>query len=359
VSAWSYAAVQAIERAFVELVERAESHDRCDPDDPDGAIAALVALEDHEVPAASRLDLMIAQHARCPDARVVRAVARLFAACQLPDRRQPPRREAPVDEADDGAPFDLALHLEQQPATATLFRSGLELEPADLQLRASLPERWPPRRIVHPLTAHTLLAMHVRTLRTYARTLHDDRIVRECDELLAGPRDPWHRTMELRRHLSALYNAFLLQCVESAGGHWTAEAVRDVGYAFARFFSGPEPDAAWLATRVEPVPAFPDPTGDDLAIRVEPVPDSPDPTGSDPPPTTREQQLLREVHTLLEDVLPDDVDDRAVADLQRVQAATAYDLASVRAMGRLYIHALEWELTRLRDEIGRPRREAN
>jgi hypothetical protein len=342
VSAWSRAAVQAIERAFVELVERAESHDRCDPDDPDGAIAALVALEDYEVPAASRLDLVIAQHARCHDVRVVRAIARLFAACQLPDRPQPPRREAPVDEVNDGAPFDLAPHLEQQAATASLFRSGLELEPADLQLRASLPERWPPRRIAHPLTAHTLAAMHVRTLRTHARTLHDDRIVRECDELLAGPRDPWHRTMELRRHLSALYNAYLLQGVESAGGHWTAEAVRDVGYAFARFFAGPEPDEDAC-----------------LAIRVEPIPGSPNPTGCDPAPTTREQQLLGEVHTVLEHVCPDDVDDRAVADLQRVQAATVYDLESVRALGRLYVHALQWELNRLRDEVGRPRREAN
>jgi hypothetical protein len=208
-----------------------------DPDDGDGAIAALTAIQDHEVPAHSRMDLLIAQHATDIDEKVLRAIARLFASSQFPDRIQAPNGEQPGDEdEDEGSPSDILQFLEEQAAAGKLFLPDLDLEPSEPRPEPSTSTRVPP---AHHLTGRTLTSVHIRTIRAYAETLLEHDLVRKCNDALGPPMNPLVWALDLRRQLAGLYNAWFMDGVVPLG-HWTAHAWRKVALASGRFFHEPD-----------------------------------------------------------------------------------------------------------------------
>jgi hypothetical protein len=326
--------VKAIERAFREIVESACWKFAIAPDDPDGAIAALVAIQDHEVPAHSRLDLLIVQHATDTTLSVVRALARLFASSQL-HRIQPPNEQPPWMEknnADDeqeqleSARLDLAQRLERTGA-GMLFGPGVGPEPGV----ALEDRRWRARVLpAERLTRYTITSIHIRTLRAQAETMRDESLLRDCNEALRPPSHPLTRALEVREHLAGMYNAFFMDGMQSLG-YWTPDALSRVQAAFAYCLAEPRP------------PRLDDP--EDPWADAEPEPARADP--------------LAAAQALLRDLRPEDVHDDGCDDLHRVKTATSCDLATVRAMARLCVDALEWHVRRLRDEMGRSRTDAN
>jgi hypothetical protein len=310
---WTPAAVNAIDRAFFEVVESEWWEFGVDPEEEDSAIAALAAIPDIEAPAHNRMDLLIAQHARRIDAPVLRAIARLFASSQL-GRIQPPNARDPNARNKDEGPSDILEFINVQAAAGTLFRP--DFDPSEDQ-----PEPEPTTRVpkTHRLTEHTLLSMHIRTLRAYAETLEERGVVSACDDALGSPIDPLAWTLNLRRRLAGLYNAFLMDGMTPLG-HWTARALRHVALAAGRIFYYP-----------------------DLLPRSDP--DDPDELPVFDP--------IAEAQALLRDVQPDEVPYDDQADLQRIQTARSYDASSMRAMARLYSHALDYRLQRAEGEIGR------
>ena len=206
-SQWTERAVKAIDRAFFELVESEPWEFRISADD--GAIAELAAIQDHEVPDHSRMDLLIAQHATTTDTEVIRAIARLFASSQLPDRMQAPNGHRPEDpDDDDVGPSDMLQFLEEHARAGSLFRSGLtagsaiEVEQSEPSPEPSAKTRPPPG---HRLTHRTITSMHIRTVRAYAETLCEPELVRQCNEALGPPIKPLDWAIELRRRLAVYW----------------------------------------------------------------------------------------------------------------------------------------------------------
>jgi hypothetical protein len=332
--------VKAVDRAFHEIVEAEWWQSGFAPDAEDGAIAGLIAIEDHEVPAHSRVDLLIAKHATQVDDKLLRALARMFASSQDPAREQVPNGQsiqdylreqyaAALDEDDDGdgdpsAYLDL---MEAQAAAAPWFRANPDPDVVIEQAASPPPPPPPPKRLVvdstghhvelgaHRLNEHTISAIHIRTIRAHAETLCEQLVVRACDDALGPPIDPFVRALQLRRRLASLYNAWFLEGQRSRGS-WSARALRQIALAAGQFFH--EPDHA--------------PIADGRSVVMH-------------DPVAEAQQLLR-------DVKPDEVTMDDDEDLRLVQTAQRYDLVSVRAMGRLFFGALEWRLAQLQRELG-------
>lgn len=310
---WTQRAVKAVERAFFEIVES----DRCDfyVAFGEGALGELAAIQDHEVPPHSRMDLLIAQHATMRESQVMRAVARLFASSQLPERLQAPNGRDPYVKGSDDGPTNIFEYLAEQGAAGTLLRPSDEVE-VELREHTSRLLDIPMSSHLH-LTEHTLTSMHVRTVRAHAQKLRDSETVRECDEVLQGPVHPLHRALLVRRRLAGFYNAHFHKGLLSLG-YWTVEALDLMERAFRLCFVDPDDPLDLGRARLPPADA------------------------------------LVQAQALLRDLGPENVHDDALAELDRVKNATCYDLQSLRAMGRLYYEALHWQVRQLRSEIGRP-----
>lgn len=320
--------MNAIGQAFYEVVECEPWEFGIDPDNEDGAIARLRALRDHDVPAHSRMDLLIAQHAMRIDAKVLRAIARLFASSRHPDRNQAPngeqfREKYGKKDNDEGSPTDFLQSLYQQAAAGTLFRSDFDQSESREGAPLPTPSTRPYVPAAHHLTTHTLSSMHIQTIRAYAEKLQEHEVVRACDDAVGPPIDPLAWAIDLRRRLAGIYNAWFLEDTTPIG-RWGAHAFRQIGLASSQLFTYPD-----LRQTSDPG----DPEEEDAEVDMD--------------------GLLAQAQALLRELRPDDVpwDDRA--DLHRVQTAPSYDLATVRAMGRLWSGALGCRLRRAEAEIGR------
>jgi hypothetical protein len=261
------------------------------------------------------MDLLIARNATRRSVEVIRAIARLFASSQLPDRIQSPNGQR-LDEDDDG-PVDILQFLEDQAAAGTLFKEHVESESSEAP--TELPSA---RSTARHLTQHTISSVHIRTIRAYAETAAEHDLVRECDQALGPPMDPLIWVLDLRRRLAGYYNALFIDGVTFLG-HWTGHAWRQVALASAQFFNYPD--------LLSPL--------DEDQGQVEVF---------DP---------VAEAQVRLRDLRPEDVPHEAQQDLHRVKTAKNYDFESLRAMGRLWSHALEWRLRRVEAELGRDARE--
>ncbi len=330
VSQWTEAAVKAIDRAFYEIVECEPWEFGVDPTDEDGAIAGLLAIHDLDVPAHSRMDLLIAQHATQIDDKVLRALARLFASSRHPDRVQGPNGEQfrekyfdkDVDE-DEGAPSDILQYLEQQPAAGTRLRPDFDPSESLESERPPAPPTRPRVPPAHRLTAHTLSSTHIHTIRAYAEKLQAHEVMRACDDALGPPIDPLAWAIERRRQLAGTYNAWFMDDMTPVG-RWGAHAFRQVGFAAGQLFDDP-------VRRRTSDPRDPADDTDDVTV----------------------VDLLAGAQAYLRDLRPEDVpwDDRE--DLHRIQTARSYDVASLRAMARLWCGALSCRLQRAEAELGR------
>jgi hypothetical protein len=248
---------------------------------------------------------------------VVRAIARLFASSQLPARVQAPNGQPFFEDKDEG-PTDLWQFLEAQAAAGTLFRADLDLEAAPSEAPPEPPGRV--RSTAYHLTEHTITSVHIRTLRAYAERTSEIDLVATCDQALGPPMDPLVWALQVRRRLAGYYNSLFLDGATHLG-HWAAHAWRQVALASGRFFDDPE-----LRQR-----SAPDGHHGKIAV-FDPV---------------------AEAHALIQEVRPEDVPHDAQKDLHRVKTAKSYDLVSLRAMGRLWSHALEWRLEKVEAELGR------
>lgn len=300
--------MQAIERAFFEVVESEPWEFSVELGE--GAIGELAAIQDLEVPAHNRMDLLIARNATRRSSEVLRAIARLFVSSHLPDRIQAPNGQQL--EEDEG-PFEILQFLEEQAAAGTLFRDDIEPEPSEAPPAPATGRR----SAAHRLTHHTLTSVHIRALRAYAETTTQHDLVAECDQALGPPMDPLVWAINLRRRLAGHYNALFIDGVTHLG-HWAAHAWRQVALAAGRFFHYPE------------LPRTSAPDADHEVRVFEPV---------------------AEAQALLRDVQLDDVPHDAQKDLHRVKTAKSYDVMSLRAMGRLWSHALEWRLLKVEEEL--------
>jgi hypothetical protein len=307
-SHWTEAAVKAIDRAFFEVVESEPWEYSVELGA--GAIGALAAIQDHEVPGHSRMDLLIARDATRRSEAVLRAIARLFASSKLPDRVQAPNGQGPEEEDED-----LLQVLKEQAAAGKLLREDVKVAPTEVP-------PGPPRSTGHRLTQHTLTSVHIRRLRAYAETTALHELVTECDQALGPPVDPLVWALDLRRRLAGYYNALFIDGGTPLG-HWTGHAWRQVALAWGRLFYYPD------------LPRGSDSDRDPDALEV-----------FDP---------VVEAQALLRDVQPEDVPHDAQADLHRIKTARSYDIVSLRAMGRLWSDAQGWRLQRVQSELGRGR----
>ena len=299
----------AIDRAFYEVVEC--EHWQFDVELGEGAIAQLATLQDLEVPENSRWDLLIAQNATERSEKVLRAIARLFVSLHLPDRIQSPSGQLPDEPKVVEDYFDFIARLERQAARMPFSKPG------ESESREALPEAAPvePPK-AHHLNEYTITSVHIRTIRANAERTQYFNIVELCDAALAPPVDPLIRALSIRRQLASYYNAMFFEGQVSMG-HFAVTAWRKIALAAGRFFDDPD---QWIQY-------------DDAPVRI-----------FDP---------LAEAHALIRDVRPEDVPYDAQDELQRLKTAKAYDLSSLRTMGRLYSYMLSWRLHRVEDELGR------
>lgn len=299
-SHWTEAAVKAIDRAFFEVVESEPW--KFSVELGEGAIGELAAIEDHEVPAHSRMDLLIARNATRRSQEVLRAIARLFASSQLPDRAQAPNGQGPEEDEED-----ILQLIERHAAAGTLFRDAVEVAPTEVP-----PE--PPRSKPRRLTPHTITSAHICRLRDYAQTTVQTEIMTLCDQALGPPMDPLVWAIVVRQRLAGYYNALFIDEL-SPLGDWAAHAWRQVALAWGQFFYHPE------------------------------FPRDPDEVGVFDP--------VVGAQALLQDVQVEDVPHDSQEDLRRVKTTKSYDLVSLRAMGRLWSDAQGWRLDRVEAELGR------
>lgn len=304
-SQWTEAAVKAVDRAFFEVVESAQWE--FEVGFGIGALGALAKVRDDEVPARCRMDLLVARNATRRSEELLRAIARLFASSQLPDRVQAPN-EYQLDDEDE--PGDILAIIDAHAAAGTLFNE--DVPPAS----TAEPSESPSKRST--VTNITISSVHIGELRAFAEATGQVELMAECDQALGPPMDPLVWALDLRRRLAALYNAFLVHHM-SPLGHWTGHAWRQVGLASGQLL------------------VFPDL----------------------PPPVNKMDvsDLLAEAQARLRDVHAHDVPHDAQADLHKVKTAKSYDLALLRAMSRLYSYSLEWRLDRVKAELGREPRE--
>lgn len=293
--------MKAVDRAFFEVVESEPW--QFEVGLGIGALGELAKIRDDEVPPRCRMDLLVARNATMRSTELLRAIARLFANSQLPDRVQAPNKYQ-LDDKDE--PVDLLAFIDAHAAAGTLFNEDA------LSASTAEPSESPSKRST--VSSTTISSVHIGELRAYAEATGQVELMAECDQALGPPMDPLVWALDLRRRLAALYNAFLLDHL-SPLGHWTGHAWRQVGLASGQLL------------------VFPDLRGPVDKMDVS--------------------HLLAEAQTRLRDVHANDVPLDAQADLDIVKTAKIYDLALLRAMSRLHAYSLEWRLQRLEAELRR------
>lgn len=302
---WSPEAVKTVARAFREVVEAKYSW-RLPP--LGSAMYELGQLKDYEVPAACRLDLLVAKHANSLDVSCVRAVARLYVHSIEPTRDQPPfdeRGDAIVDAAVDDEQTGPVGLLGPPSYLELLAPQHRILQEVAMGLAAL--DRTGERSRVR-LTEFTLNEVHVSTLRCHAEDMEEFGLVQDCDSFLIPDKDQTAGILRLRRRLAAAYNALLIN--GEAMGAWKPFALRAVRIAWQRLFN--------------------------------PV---------DRAPTATE--LLHDVQEALACVRAADVHEYAREDLLSVTSARELDVATLGAMSRLMQHGSDWLIDRMGEELGR------